>query len=118
VYGKITHNNHGELKRMYGIVVDISDQKGQEAMLEKIVAEKTQSLIKRNEELKKSEERYAKMAEEVQDYAILLLSPEGHILNWNKGAERIKGYKESEVVGKHFRLFYRPEDQAPNCPRP
>lgn len=68
------------------------------------------------EALKKSEERYHQMVAEVQDYAIILLSREGIIENWNKGAERIKGYAEDEILGKSFRLFYPPEDQASGLP--
>jgi PAS domain S-box-containing protein len=66
--------------------------------------------------LQRSEERYHKMVEEVEDYAILMLDSDGFILNWNKGAERIKGYTEQEIVGKHFRIFYTPEDQAAGLP--
>jgi PAS domain S-box-containing protein len=68
-------------------------------------------------DLRRSEERYHKMVEEVEDYAILLLDKDGFIQNWNKGAEKIKGYKEQEIVGKHFRLFYRAEDQDNNIPQ-
>src|SRR5580704_355085 len=75
------------------------------------------SLINRgNDELRKSEERYHKMIEEVEDYAILMLNREGIVQNWNKGAEKIKGYKESEIVGKSFRLFYLPEDREKKLP--
>jgi PAS domain S-box-containing protein len=68
------------------------------------------------EELKKSEERYHKMIEEVEDYAIILLDKDGTVLNWNKGAEKIKGYKQHEIVGKNFREFYTPEDRASKKP--
>lgn len=61
-------------------------------------------------------EQYKKMIEEVQDYAILLLDLDGNVQNWNKGAEKIKGYKEAEIIGKNFSLFYLPEDQASNLP--
>ena len=69
-----------------------------------------------NEELKRSEERYHKMIEEVEDYAILMLDKSGIIRNWNKGAEKIKGYLESEIVGKHFSIFYLQEDRARHLP--
>lgn len=68
------------------------------------------------EELRKSEERYHKMIDEVEDYAILLLDKEGIVQNWNRGAEKIKGYKEEEIVGKSFRVFYLPEDQLKGLP--
>ena len=41
-----------------------------------------------------------------------MLDPQGRVTNWNAGAERIKGYKASEIVGKHFSIFYTPEDLA------
>jgi PAS domain S-box-containing protein len=68
------------------------------------------------EEIRKQEDRYYKMIAEVQDYAILLLSTEGIIENWNSGAEKIKGYKKEEIVGKNFRIFYPPEDRQTNLP--
>lgn len=66
--------------------------------------------------LLKSEERYHKMIAEVQDYAILLLDINGNIQNWNKGAEKIKGYTEKEIVGKSFRLFYLDSDREAQLP--
>jgi PAS domain S-box-containing protein len=57
-------------------------------------------------QLLQSEDRYHKMIAEVTDYAILLLDEYGVIQNWNSGAEKIKGYQESEIVGRHFRVFY------------
>ncbi|MBL7697475.1 MAG: PAS domain S-box protein [Chitinophagaceae bacterium] len=74
------------------------------------------TLADTSERLRKSEDRYHKMIEEVEDYAIILLDEEGSILNWNKGAEKIKGYGQSEVVGKHFSIFYLPEDRAAGMP--
>jgi PAS domain S-box-containing protein len=87
------------------------------ATLEKKVEEKAADLNRKNQELKKSEERYHKMVDEVEDYAILLMDTNGIIQNWNKGAEKIKGYKEEEIVGKSFELFYTPEDRQNNIPQ-
>jgi len=56
------------------------------------------------------------MIDEVEDYAILMLDRNGIILNWNKGAEKIKGYKEADIVGRHFRVLYRPEDREAGLP--
>jgi PAS domain S-box-containing protein len=50
------------------------------------------------------------LVENVLDYAILLLDLEGHVLTWNKGAERLKGYAPHEIIGRHFSIFYPPED--------
>ena len=78
-------------------------------LLERKVEERTFSL-------KKSEERYHKMIEEVQDYAIILLDRDGYIQNWNLGAEKIKGYTDEEIIGKNFRLFYQPHDREDKLP--
>ncbi|MFN2327229.1 MAG: PAS domain S-box protein, partial [Gemmatimonadales bacterium] len=53
----------------------------------------------------------------VQDYAIFMLDPDGTIVSWNRGAERIKGYTEAEAVGRHFSIFYGEEDQNAARPR-
>jgi len=66
--------------------------------------------------LRDSEERYHQMIAEVQDYAIILLDINGIIQNWNAGAERIKGYRSDEVIGKKFELFYTAEDLNANMP--
>ena len=62
------------------------------------------------------EKLHQKMIAEIQDYAIILLDVDGTILSWNKGAEKIKGYKESEILGQNFRLFYMPQDRQNGLP--
>ncbi|HTI92697.1 MAG TPA: PAS domain S-box protein [Puia sp.] len=74
-----------------------------------------ENALQENEE-RRREERYHKMIEEVEDYAIILLDREGVIVNWNKGAEKIKGYKEEEIVGKSFQEFYLEEDRQNGLP--
>ncbi len=64
----------------------------------------------------KLESLHAKMIEEIQDYAIILLDVDGTILTWNKGVEKIKGYKENEIVGQNFRIFYLPKDRQELLP--
>jgi PAS domain S-box-containing protein len=59
---------------------------------------------------------YELMVESVRDYAIFMLDPDGHIASWNKGAQRIKGYTASEIIGRHFSVFYPQEDLASNKP--
>ena len=63
-----------------------------------------------------SERRFRLLIEGVTDYAIYMLSPEGHVTNWNAGAERIKGYTQAEIVGQHFSRFYTPEDVEAGAP--
>jgi len=53
----------------------------------------------------------------IADYAIFLLDRDGHVVTWNEGAERIKGFRRDEIVGRHFELFYTPEDRAAGVPR-
>ena len=67
--------------------------------------------------LYESERNFRLLVEGITDYAIYMLDPEGRITNWNKGAERIKGYKAKEIVGKHFSVFYTPEDHAAGLPQ-
>lgn len=69
-----------------------------------------------NEQLQRSEERYASMINEVEDYAIIMMDREGIINHWNKGAEKIKGYTSEEVLGKHFSIFYTLQDKQKNMP--
>ena len=67
-----------------------------------------EQLFRTNEELKESEEKNRLLIESIQDYAILMLNPNGIIMSWNKGAERLKGYQAKEIIGKHFSTFLFP----------
>jgi PAS domain S-box-containing protein len=66
--------------------------------------------------LQANREQFRLLVNGVTDYAIYMLSPAGEISSWNPGAERIKGYKPSEVIGTHFSRFYIPEDRAAGEP--
>src|SRR3954467_6219849 len=52
----------------------------------------------------------------VTDYAIYMLTPEGHVASWNAGAQRFKGYTQDEIIGQHFSLFYTESDRADRLP--
>src|SRR6218665_2069434 len=106
----------GNIQMWVGSSTDIQDQKEFTNELEKQVKERTKELNLLNEILKESEERYHLMVEEVQDYAILYLNKEGIVENWNKGAEKIKGYTSEEIVGKSFSEFYTFEDKRNHLP--
>jgi PAS domain S-box-containing protein len=58
-----------------------------------------------------SERRFRTLVQGVKDYALYMLDPDGHVTNWNTGAEAIKGYKAAEIVGQHFSRFYTDEDR-------
>jgi PAS domain S-box-containing protein len=68
------------------------------------------------EELRRSEERFRLLVDAVDDYAIFMLDPQGHVVSWNTGAEAIKGYRADEIIGRHFSVFYTPEQQAARHP--
>jgi PAS domain S-box-containing protein len=108
-----------EQKNITGTITcfyDITEQKEEQRRIDKAKKERARELLKKNEELKKSEEKYHRMIEEVEDYAIVLLDKDGIIQNWNKGAEKIKRWKENEIVGKSFKEFYREEDRIDRLP--
>ena len=66
--------------------------------------------------LRETEQRFRVLVEGIKDYAILGLDPNGIVSTWNVGAERIKGYTASEIVGKHFSCFYSKTDLADDKP--
>jgi len=72
---------------------------------------------KSEQALKESEERFRILVQGVTDYAIYMLDPEGYVTNWNAGAQRIKGYSEKDIVGRHFSQFYTDQDRASGLPR-
>jgi PAS domain S-box-containing protein len=69
------------------------------------------------EMLRWTEESFRLMVESVSDYAIVMLDPQGHVVSWNTGAERIKGFQAEEIVGQHFARFYPREDVENGKPR-
>ncbi len=99
----------GSITGTVNILVDLTEVMGLEGW-------SMDEQLQTHADLKKSEERYHKMIAEVEDYAILLLDDHGIIQNWNVGAEKIKGYKEAEIVGRHFRVFYIPADRQALLP--
>src|ERR1700719_3004544 len=62
------------------------------------------------EALRECEEKYRMLLDEVQDYAIFMLDPQGIVVSWNAGAERIKGYRGEQIIGHNFSCFFPPED--------
>lgn len=62
------------------------------------------------------EERYRVLVDAITDYAIYMLDTGGHVSSWNSGANRFKGYVESEILGEHFSRFYTPEDRERGMP--
>ena len=112
----------GELAYAFNIMAEYVQQTQQE--LEEKVRESTAELREEiilrkqsEEDLRISSQRYHQLVEEVKDYSIIMLDVDGNILLWNKGAEKIKGYKEEEILGKSFFCFYTEEDIKNDKPR-
>jgi PAS domain S-box-containing protein len=85
--------------RMIGVIHDVDDRKRAEEKLQIVEA------------------RYRLLMDCVRDYAIYMLDTKGHILTWNQGAQRQKGYGPAEIVGQNIALFYSPEDRAVGKPK-
>lgn len=93
----------------------VRDSKGQ-ALYVFLQVQDITAQSKAEDQLRRSEERFRLLVEAVEDYAIFMLDPQGHVVSWNTGAQRIKGYTAQEIIGQHFRIFYRPEQQAESYP--
>ncbi len=118
------HDAVTEERFVLAIIRDITERKQAEEEnrrlnedLENRVAERTARLeaavaeLKSSEQtLRESEERFRLLVEGVKDYAIFMLDSEGHVASWNEGARRIKGYRQEEILGRHFSIFYPQED--------
>jgi PAS domain S-box-containing protein len=91
------------------IVTALRDENGRLLGFSKITRDLTDRRL-REQALRQTEERLRLLIEGVVDYAIFMLDPEGVVTSWNAGAERIKGYRRDEILGKHVSRFYLPED--------
>jgi len=94
-----------------------------ERTLERRVTERTTQLFASNAHLlqqtaerRKAESSFQLLVEGVVDYALLMLDPSGIVTSWNRGAERITGYRAGEIIGQHFSLFYTESDRAAGLP--
>ncbi len=93
------------------VVTAFRDERGELRGFSKIIRDLTRR-HDAEERLRRSEERFHHLIDAVTDYAFFSLDSAGYVQSWNTGAEKIKGYAGSEIIGQHFSVFYRPEDRA------
>ena len=91
------------------VITALRNEKGDLVGYTKVTRDMTDQR-KAEEAIRKSEEQYRLLVEGVRDYAIYMLDSEGKISSWNAGAERIKGYRGEEVLGKPVSLFFSKDD--------
>jgi PAS domain S-box-containing protein len=80
-----------------------------EPMSATLIVQDSSQRLRAEDDLHQAEARYRSLVDSVQDYAIFMLDPDGHVTSWNTGAERIMGYRTEEIVGQHFRCFFPAE---------
>jgi PAS domain S-box-containing protein len=97
------------------IVRPITDENGKHIGYAKITRDMTEKRAA-EQAATDSEQRFRMLVDGVFDYAIYMLDPSGVIINWNRGAERLKGYSADEILGQHFSKFYTKEDRAKGLP--
>jgi hypothetical protein len=97
------------------VITAVRNAKGELLGFAKVTRDLTQRRV-HEEDLRHSEERFRLLIEGVSECAIFMLDPTGRVATWNVGAQRIKGYKASEIIGQHFSIFYPGEVKESGWP--
>jgi PAS domain S-box-containing protein len=102
----------GKLTNFMAVETDITERQRAEKALRDLNATLEDRVEKRAAELIESEERFRLLVEQVQDYAIFILDPDGRVASWNRGAERTTGYTSTDIVGRPFAMFHPPHEDV------
>lgn len=100
-------DDDGNISGYVKIIRDLSERMA----AEQVISEYEVNLLEQSKHTEKLKELYFTFLSMVEDYAIFMLDEHGMVLDWNPGAEKIKGYKPDEIIGKHFSTFYTDEDK-------
>lgn len=101
------HDEENNLAGFIKVTRDLSER----LAAEKVISEYERDLSHQAKQSEKIRETYFSFINEVEDYAIIMLDNDGYIIDWNKGAEKIKGYTNNEAVGKHFSILFGEDDK-------
>jgi PAS domain S-box-containing protein len=122
--GEIAKDATGRASRVAGVYYEISERKALEARLlalnedlEARVADRARRLATTTARLEETERRFRMLIDAVTDYAIFMLDKTGHVVSWNPGAARIKGYTSDEILGQHVSRFYTEDERRQNVPK-
>jgi PAS domain S-box-containing protein len=98
-HSRVSRDETGKPVRLTGALQDVTDRKWAE------------------DQVRTTEEQFSKMVENVRDYAICQLDKKGHVTHWNLGAQRMTGYRNNEILGKHYACFFTQDQIAAGEPQ-
>jgi PAS domain S-box-containing protein len=101
---------HGKRETGFPIEISVSPLQTEDGLLLISALRDITERRKADHALLESEAKFRLLVENVVDYAIYILDPEGYIVSWNAGAQSIHGYRSDEILGRHLSCFYPPED--------
>jgi PAS domain S-box-containing protein len=112
-----TEEEYSNLEQLLAkATAQISAEQARTATAEASVALGQARVQKAVEARTQTERQFRQLVQGITDYAVFLLDPKGYVTTWNPGAERIKGYRAGEIIGKHFSVFYTEADRAAGLP--